>query len=201
MKRSIPSICAALACLSSNTVTAFAPSSVAHINQRTTVASSSRQSTSSLNLFLPDVVDHHTLLSSASNFIATIDSDIANIPDDEFGKVFAGGGVIIFGSILSTIFVGFLVEKGGGYADLVAETYAEQDIYATEKDEESFLESLGLKTDEQKKEAIDMVQAFREKKKKRAGQWTEEDEAKKKQQAVAVAEAAAEEKDMFSDYD
>ena len=104
--------------------------------------------------------------------------------------MFAGGGVFIFGSILSTIFVGFLVESGGGYADLVAETYAEQDMG---EEEESFLDSLGLKSDDQKKEALDMVNAFRERKARKAGTWTEEDEAKKQQ--------AAEEKDMFSDYD
>lgn len=128
-------------------------------------------------------------LTHASTYLATIDSDIANIPDDEFGKVFAGGGAIIFGSILSTIFVGFMVEKGGGYADLVAETYADQDFG---DDGESFLDSLKLSPD-QKEETKEMVQAFREKKMKKAGTWTGEDEAKKQQQM--------EEKDMFSDYD
>ncbi len=38
-----------------------------------------------------------------------------------------------------------------------------------------------------------MVRSFREKKMKKAGTWTEADEEKKQQ--------AAEEKDMFSDYD
>eukprot|EP00584_Thalassiosira_punctigera_P016631 CAMPEP_0172553186 /NCGR_PEP_ID=MMETSP1067-20121228/49232_1 /TAXON_ID=265564 ORGANISM="Thalassiosira punctigera, Strain Tpunct2005C2" /NCGR_SAMPLE_ID=MMETSP1067 /ASSEMBLY_ACC=CAM_ASM_000444 /LENGTH=163 /DNA_ID=CAMNT_0013341323 /DNA_START=348 /DNA_END=839 /DNA_ORIENTATION=- len=141
----------------------------------------------SLNLWLPD---EHALIASASSFIATIDSDIASIPDDQFGKVFAGGGVIIFGSILSTIFVGFLVESGGGgYADLVAETYAEQNMG---EDEESYLNSLGL-GEREKKETEEMVRAFREKKMRKAGKWTEDDEEKKRQ--------LMEEKDMFSDYD
>lgn len=96
----------------------------------------------------------------------------------------------MFGSVLSTIFVGFLVESnGGGYADLVAETYAEQDF---DKDKESFMDSLGLTAD-QKAETEEMVRAFREKKLKKAGTWSDEDE-KKKQQLI-------EEKDMFSDYD
>ena len=155
------------------------------MQQRTTPASRQSPATA-LNLWLPD--DH--TLHSASSFLATIDSDIASIPDDEFRKVFAGGGFIMLGSILSTIFVGFLVESGGGYADLVAETYAEQNMG---EEEESFLDSLGLKSDDQKKEAMEMVQAFREKKMRKAGTWTEEDEAKKQQ--------AEEEKDMFSDYD
>jgi len=96
----------------------------------------------------------------------------------------------MLGSVLSTIFVGFLVESGGGgYADLVAETYAEQDF---DKDKESFMDSLGLTAD-QKKETEEMVRAFREKKMRKAGTWTAEDEQKKQQ--------LIEEKDMFSDYD
>lgn len=95
----------------------------------------------------------------------------------------------MLGSVLSTIFVGFLVEKGGGYADLVAETYAEQDF---DNDKESFMNSLGL-TEDQKKETEEMVRAFREKKMKKAGTWTEEDDLKKQQ--------FMEEQRMFGDYD
>ncbi len=103
----------------------------------------------------------------------------------------------MLGSILSTVFVGFLLESnGGGYADLVAETYAEQN-YGEDGDEGSgsgggFLDSLGL-TKEEKVETEEMVRAFREKKMKKAGTWTEEDEKEKVQMR--------EEKDMFSDYD
>jgi hypothetical protein len=117
--------------------------------------------------------------------ISTIDSDIASIPENEFRKVFAGGIFIMFGSVISTIFVGFLVESGGGgYADLVAETYAEQDFDS--------LDSMGLSAD-QKKETEEMLRTFREKKMRKAGKWTDEDEEKKQQ--------LIEEKDMFSDYD
>mmetsp|Transcript_11522 Transcript_11522/g.20722 ORF Transcript_11522/g.20722 Transcript_11522/m.20722 type:complete len:194 (+) Transcript_11522:78-659(+) len=193
MKQSTPSLCcAALACLSSNSIVeAFAPSTSGQTIQQQRTSAPSRQSPkTSLNLWLPDAADHTLLTSAASSLIATIDSDIANIPDDEFGKVFAGGGIIIFGSILSTIFVGFLIESGGGgYADLVAETYAEQNMG---EDEESYLNSLGL-GEKEKKETEDMVRAFREKKMKKAGKWTEEDESKKQQ--------LIEEKDMFSDYE
>lgn len=130
----ISTICAAVA-LAINVVDAFVPTVVVKQQQRT----ASRRSTySSLNLWIPD--DH--TFASASSFIATIDSDIASIPDDQFGKVFAGGIFIMFGSVLSTIFVGFLIESGGGgYADLVAETYAEQNMG---EEEESYLNSLGL---------------------------------------------------------
>ena len=96
----------------------------------------------------------------------------------------------MFGSILSTIFVGFLLESnGGGYADVVAESYAGQNF---EDEGETFFDSLGL-TPGQKKETEDMVRTFREKKMKKAGTWTEDNE-KEKQQLL-------EEKDMFSDYD
>lgn len=96
----------------------------------------------------------------------------------------------MFGSVLSTIFVGFLIESnGGGYADLVAETYAEQNMG---DGEETFLNSLGLNAD-QKTETVEMVRTFREKKMRKAGTWTAADEDEKRQ--------FAEEKDMFSDYD
>ena len=192
IKGSIPAICAALACLSSSAIEAFAPS---HNNMQQRMASSSSASTrqtqsTALNLWMP--IDDHVLSTSSNFLLSTIDSDIASIPDNEFRKVFAGGIFIMFGSVLSTMFVGFLVESGGGsYAELVAETYAEQDM--SDEGKESFLDSLGVKSADEKKEALDMVAAFREKKMKKAGTWSEEDEAKKQQDA--------EEKDMFSDYD
>ena len=164
-------------CLLHNVVNAFAPSRSQSMR---------RFKSTGLNLWVPDdasMLSHS--LEHASTFISTIDSDIASIPDDQFRKVFAGGGLIMFGSVLSTIFVGFLVESGGGgYADLVAETYAEQDFDS--------LDSMGL-SDDQKKETEEMLRAFREKKMKKAGTWTAEDEEKKQQ--------LIEEKDMFSDYD
>ena len=136
MKRSIATICTAAACLScsnSNSAEAFTttPSTI----QQT----SSRIQTTKLNLHLLPIETLH----STSNFISTISADIDNIPDDEFGKVFAGGGVVMLGSVLSCIIVGALVESGeGGYADLVAESYAEQDL--SDEGKETFLNSLGL---------------------------------------------------------
>ena len=139
MKRSIAAICVAVTCMSSSAVEAFTPPPTQGIQQSITPSRQTPTSSfTSLNLWLPD--EH--VLSTASTFISTVSADIDSIPDDEFGKVFAGGGVIIFGSILSTIIVGALVESGdGGYADLVAETYAEQDL---DEGKESFLNSLGL---------------------------------------------------------
>ena len=118
--------------------------------------------TSSLHLYVPSLDDIHALTTAtpshaaaaaaaaSSVLLSTIDSDIANIPENEFRTVFAGGIGIMFGSILSTIFVGYLIEsgggggkRGGGYVDLVAETYVEQSSIMGEK-EETFLNSLGL---------------------------------------------------------
>ena len=134
MKRSIATICTAAACLScssNNSAEAF-----------TTTPSRIQQTPSriqtKLNLHLPLETLHST-----SNYISTISADIDNIPDDEFGKVFAGGGIVMLGSVISTMIVGALVESGeGGYADLVAETYAEQDL--SDEGKETFLNSLGL---------------------------------------------------------
>jgi len=48
----------------------------------------------------------------------------------------------MLGSILSTVFVGYLVESTDGYADLVAETYVERNV--DDDGKESFFDSLGM---------------------------------------------------------
>jgi len=74
---------------------------------------------------------HHMLPPDAaadainSLLIATIDSDIANIPDNEFASVFAGGIVVMFGGLFSALFVGWLVDSKNLYANIVAESYAQ----------------------------------------------------------------------------
>ncbi|KAL7489725.1 hypothetical protein ACHAW6_015416 [Cyclotella cf. meneghiniana] len=189
MSRIASAACLALACLSSRGTNAFAPPVhlATHFSSRHPIS----QSSTSLHALIPHDsafdLTHHAL-NAASTFLSTIDSDIASIPDDQFRKVFAGGGLIMLGSVLSTVFVGFLIESNNSYADLVAESYAGQDL----KGEESFLDSLKL-TPEQKRETEEMIMAFREKKAKKAGTWTEEDEVQKQERV--------EEKDMFSDYD
>jgi hypothetical protein len=57
--------------------------------------------------------------------IATIDSDVANIPDNEFASVFAGGILVMFGGLFSALMVGFILEKRNLYANIVAESYAQ----------------------------------------------------------------------------
>jgi len=192
MRPSVPAAFTALACLLAES-DAFAPT-----------PNSSLQRTTNLNAFLPhEAIDlTQNALTSASNLLSTIDSDIASIPDNEFRKVFAGGGLIMLGSVLSTVFVGYLIDSNNSYADLVAETYAGQDL----EEEESFLDSLKLMSPEQRKqseEMTEMVMAFRERKAKSLGTWTEEDERLKKERLELMKEekeVGKEEKDMFDDY-
>jgi len=185
--------CAAALVSSLPSAEAFAPPASAFVHRQ--ISNPHQVATpTSLKMFDPSAAsdlssNFASAATSASTFLATIDSDIANIPDDQFGKVFAGGGLIIFGSILSVVIVGFLVEYGGGYADIVAETYAEQN-YAEEG--ETFLDSLNLSSGE-KKDTEEMILKFREKKKKKAGTWTDADEK--------VKQEKQEERDMFDDYD
>ena len=62
-----------------------------------------------------------TPLTSASTFLSTIDADIANISNDQFGLVFAGGITVMFGGIVSVLMVGFLLENSNSYASVVAD--------------------------------------------------------------------------------
>ena len=62
----------------------------------------------------------------SSNWIATIDADIANIPDNEFAPIFMGGILVMFGGVLSAIILGFILEKGDLYANVVADSYMQQ---------------------------------------------------------------------------
>ena len=66
-----------------------------------------------------------TTAAANSLLIATIDSDIANIPDNEFALVFAGGIVVMFGGLLSALAVGWLIDSRNLYANIVAESYAQ----------------------------------------------------------------------------
>jgi len=58
-----------------------------------------------------------------SMWIATIDSDIANIQLEEFRKVFAGGIAVMVGGLISTTLLGTIIEKKDLYANLAAESY------------------------------------------------------------------------------
>lgn len=90
-----------------------------------------------------------------SLIVATIDSDIANIPTNEFAPVFAGGIVVMFGGLLSALVVGFIIDKRNLYANLVADSYAQGE------DDEEFWKGL---SEEEKKKTQELLQRVRESK-------------------------------------
>lgn len=85
----------------------------------------------------PTIMD---TITSTSTHIATIDADIANIADDQFGLVFAGGIVVMFGGVFSALAVGFILNAGQSYGRVIADSYAEEggsdDPFAGMSDEE-----------------------------------------------------------------
>mmetsp|Transcript_3966 Transcript_3966/g.6642 ORF Transcript_3966/g.6642 Transcript_3966/m.6642 type:complete len:180 (-) Transcript_3966:409-948(-) len=139
----------------------------------------------------------NNMLPEATNWIATIDADIANISDNEFAPVFMGGIAVMFGGLASATAVGFILEKGDLYANVVADSYIQQG-----NDEEFWK---GLSEDERiKGQAI-----LKQLEAKKNGEIPADappvavmasiggDESK---QADAPPAAPAKEKDMFSDY-
>ena len=134
--------------LSTFSVKAFAPCRIVSENHQSARISKANYvaSKSKLSMF-PDVVN--TLI------VATIDSDIANIPTNEFAPVFAGGVVVMFGGLLSALVVGFIVDKRNLYANLVADSYAQGE------DDEEFWKGLN---EEEKKKTQELLQRVRESK-------------------------------------
>lgn len=97
----------------------------------------------------------HSLLDDPSLLISTIDADIANIADDDFGTVFLGGIAVMFGGLLSAIIVGTIVDKRGLYANIVADSYIQS------SDDEEFWKNL---TEEEKiktRELLDKIKGDR----------------------------------------
>jgi hypothetical protein len=88
--------------------------------------------------------------------LATIDADIANIDDNKFGLVFAGGIAVMVGGVLSALIVGFILERGDLYASVVADSYLQG-----AQDEEFWK---GLSEEEKKKtqELLSKVKASKE---------------------------------------
>jgi hypothetical protein len=93
----------------------------------------------------PDLLDSVLL-------IATIDSDIASISENEFGKVFAGGIVVMFGGLFSALAVGFIIDSRNLYANIVADSYVQG------ADDEEFWKNL---SDEEKKKTQELLQKLK----------------------------------------
>jgi hypothetical protein len=130
--------------------------------------------------------------------VATIDSDIANISDDNFGLVFAGGMAVMGGGVLSALIVGFILEKGDLYASVVADSYMQG------AEDEDFWKGL---SEEEKKKAQELLKKV--KASKEGGSATNTNLAAAETTVVAASKdkvpvlAVKEEKQevgMFSDY-
>jgi hypothetical protein len=94
-----------------------------------------------------------TATAATSNWIATIDADIANIPDNEFAPIFLGGVLVMFGGVLSATILGFILEKGDLYANVVADSYLQQD------NDEEFWKGLSEEERIQGKEILKQLEA------------------------------------------
>lgn len=165
---------------------------------RRPLETTTRTTTQQLNLFDASMSD---VINTNSMWLATIDGDIASIPTNEFGTVFAGGIAVMVGGVLSALVVGFILDKGDLYANVAAESYLQL------SDDEEFWKGL---SDEERQKAQAVVNKIKESK----GQATT-------QEAVPVTAAVATESsspsspapttestpvadaskaDMFSDY-
>jgi len=190
-----------LLCLVPGHVAAFAPSkSIAFARSAT------RPSSSSLNLLDPlATTSTDNVLNMANSYwLATIDSDIANIPDNEFTSVFTGGIIVMLGGVLSALIVGFILEKRNLYANVVADSYAQG------AQDEEFWKGL---SDEEKKKTKELLQKVNRSLEGEASVETKEttttsagepvasaslkEEAEPKQETKLKEESKA---DMFSDY-
>lgn len=147
---------------------------------------------------------------AASHFnnmlIATIDADIANVPENEFAPIFAGGIMVMFGGVLSALIVGFILESNNSYANVIADSYAQG------AEDEEFWKGL---SDEEAKKTKELLQKLKESKEGgapatpavaepvAAASVVEEAPEAPKSEPAATPEptaAAGAGKDMFSDY-
>ena len=104
---------------------------------------------------------HHMIPSTVADavsslLIATVDSDIANIPDNEFATVFAGGIVVMFGGLFSALFVGWMVDSRNLYASIVADSYAQA---SADGDDEEFWKGLSEEEKIKTKELLKRLKA------------------------------------------
>lgn len=166
----------------SNSVTAF---------RRTSSSQSQQQS---MNM-LPDPSSFtDSVMSSSNMLLSTIDSDIANIPTNEFAPVFMGGIVVMFGGVLSALIVGFILERGNLYANVVADSYAQ-----SEEDEEFWK---GLSEEEKKKAQamIDKLNAKKAQEESGTPQIMSTEVAAKEVVVEESTDKSTQALDMFSDY-
>lgn len=123
---------------------------------------------------------------SSSNTLSTISADIDNIPTNEFATVFAGGIGVMIGSVIAVLIVGFILESGNSYANVVADSYAQGG-------DEAFWASL---SEEDREKAQEMVSKLR---KSKEGGSSNDDASLQKDETATTKKK--EEVAMFSDYE
>jgi hypothetical protein len=89
-------------------------------------------------------------------WLATVDSDIAKLSDNEFAPVFFGGIMVMVGGVVSAMIVGFILEKRDLYANVVADSYAQGNA-----EDEAFWKGL---SDEEKKKTQEAIERLRKSK-------------------------------------
>ena len=156
---------------------------------------------------LPDVKASVPLLDTLhSLMVATIDADVANIPENEFRSVFMGGIVVMLGGLISSVLVGTIVNSRNLYANIVADSYLQKD-----GNNQVFWSSM---SDEEKKRAQDLVVRLRSSGNEADASELEQmiggsgvDDASSSSTAVekptsdTEVETSKKPVDMFSDYD
>mmetsp|Transcript_4228 Transcript_4228/g.5566 ORF Transcript_4228/g.5566 Transcript_4228/m.5566 type:complete len:227 (-) Transcript_4228:319-999(-) len=149
-------------------------------------------------------------VSSSSWLLSTIDSDIAQIPDNEFAPIFAGGIMVMFGGLLSALIVGFILESKNLYASVIADSYAQG------AEDEEFWKGLSEEEKKKTRELLDKIKnqsnGGNDKKEEPAAVVAEPKMASSNDNQVVAASAKLQEKeqqqpakeaskvDMFSDY-
>lgn len=140
------------------------------------------------------------MLPDTNILISTIDADIANIADDQFGLVFAGGMAVMAGGVLSALVVGGILSSQNTYGKVVADSYVEgqggnvEDIMQ----DEDFWNSLKPEEQEKMKELLKKIKDSKSDK-----------AAKEETEVVSVGTATTTEAisdkekaaSIFSDYD
>lgn len=84
--------------------------------------------------------------------VATIDADIANVSDNEFAPIFAGGIMVMFGGVASALIVGAILESSDSYANVIADSYAQGG------EDEEFWKGL---SEEEKKKTQELLQKIK----------------------------------------
>jgi len=139
-------------------------------------------------------------MKSTSTFLSTVSADIDNVPTDQFGKIFAGGIFVMFGSVVSTMIVGSIIEKSGIYGDIVADSYSE------EIDDKLFNQLSSEDKEELRKLITDLEASGENKDQELAKELSAKLDASEKQRALDETEFIEETKpigkkiDNFSDY-